>query len=163
MGAATLTPHGKGTKDPGETLVMLKFFFDRFSKVVYMMEALGVALTLAWLYKRVEPPSSLLTKILLFLFIAEYLGLRFCASVHWHKNAARYEGIELHFKKAMIPTAYILAFVSGMGFFAGFTLWLWPGILLLGILLHANIILLYLHFKDKNKTPVNYYSNEKFR
>ena len=61
----------------------------------------------------------------------------------------------------MIPTSYILALTSGLGFWTGSTLGLWIAIPLMGIMLYVNATLLYLHIKDKNKTPVNYYSHMK--
>ena len=140
---------------------MLKFFFDRFSKVVYTLEVLGVLLTLAWSTHWTS--FSLLTKVLVVIYAAEYLFLRFCASVRWYRNAKRYEGIELQFKKAMIPTSYILSLTSGIGYFTNSTITLWAAILLLAVLFHVNVILLFLHYKDKNTTPVNYYSGNKYK
>ncbi|MBI5299715.1 MAG: hypothetical protein HY877_05425 [Deltaproteobacteria bacterium] len=141
---------------------MLKFFFDRFSKVVYAMEILGVFFTLGWLWKMSQSPPSLLIKILMGFYIVEYLLSRFFASMRWHKQAERYEGIELHFKKIMIPISYILAIVSGVGFFTGMTFLLWFAIFVMGVISYVNITLIYLHYKDKNKTPVNYYSHTKY-
>lgn len=132
---------------------MLKFFFDRFSKVVLLMEILGVAWTLGWITR---DPS-----FLLMIYVAEYLFLRFCATKRWYRDANRYEGIELQFKKALIPTSYILALVSGVGFFTHSTVLLWMAIPLLGIILHVNILLLYLHHKDSNTTPINFFSGNK--
>ena len=141
---------------------MLKFFFNRFSKIVYLFEILGVFFTMGWLFKLRQSPPPLLIKILLGIYIGEYLFIRFCATKRWYKQAKRYEGIELHFKKIMIPISYIMALISGIGFFTGSTIGLWFAILPMGILLYVNVTLLYLHGKDKNKTPVNYYSNRKF-
>lgn len=140
---------------------MLKLFFDRFSKVVYAMEILGVLFTLAWLYKLAQHPPSFLTRFLICTVIGQYLLLRLCATRRWHKNARRYEGLELHFKKILIPTSYILAITSGLGFWAGLHFMLWPAILLMSVFLYVNFTLIYLHFRDKNKTPVNYYSRNK--
>jgi len=135
---------------------MLKFLFNRFSKVVYAMEILGVALTAAWYWQ------GPLAKIAFLIYIVEYLLIRFCATKRWYSQAKRYEGIELQFKKAMIPTSYILAITSGLGFSTGSTIMLWAAIFLFAILLHVNVILLYLHYRDKNSTPVNFYSANKY-
>ncbi|OGQ43139.1 MAG: hypothetical protein A3I70_00540 [Deltaproteobacteria bacterium RIFCSPLOWO2_02_FULL_44_34] len=140
--------------------IMLKFFFDRFSKVVYTLEVLGVLLTAAWVTHWTS--FSPLTKVLVVIYVTEYLFLRFCTSKRWYQNAKRYEGIELQFKKAIIPTSYILAITSGVGYFTNSTVLLWIAIVLLAVLLHVNVILLYLHSKDKNPTPVNYYSGNKY-
>ncbi|MDO8526360.1 MAG: hypothetical protein Q7T03_01585 [Deltaproteobacteria bacterium] len=142
---------------------MLKLFFDRYSKIVLLMEIMGVAFTLAWIYKLAQSPDpSRLISILLAIYSVEYVLLRFCASRRLYKNAKRYEGVELHFKKGMIPTSYGMALASLLGFWTGSTILLWVMIFVMGILLYANFTLLYLHCKDKSKTPVNYYSNKKF-
>ena len=141
---------------------MLKFFFHRLSKVVYAMEVIGLCFTIGWLYQFQPHPPTSLTQILLAIYLAEYGFLRFCATKRWYSNAKRYEGIELQFKKAMVPTSYILALTSGAGLLTGSIILLWLAVLLLGIILHVNVILLTLHYKDKNKTPVNYYSHNKY-
>lgn len=135
---------------------MLKFFFHRFSKVVYLMEILGVLFTVGWIFQTQTIPIPFA------IYLSTYLFLRFCTSVRWHKGAKRYEGIELQFKKAMIPTSYIIAITSGVGFFTHSTLFLWLAIPFLVIIAHVNVILLYLHCKDKNTTPINYFSANKF-
>lgn len=126
------------------------------------MEIAGILFTAGWIYQLAHDQPSWLTKTLLAIYIVEYLFLRLCATKRWYKNAARYEGIELHFKKGMIPTSYMMAVASGVGFFTGSTLLLWPVIVLIGVIAHVNVILFALHYKDKNKTPVNYYSNNKY-
>ncbi len=119
------------------------------------MELAGVIFTLLWAFR--SPP-----KILFAVYVALCLFLRFCATKRWYPNAKRYEGIELQFKKAMIPTSYMMALTSSVGYFTGSTFLLWPVIILIGIIAHVNVILLYLHFKDKSTTPVNYYSGNKY-
>lgn len=121
------------------------------------MEILGVLLTVGWV------TQTKAVSIPLVIYLVEYLALRFCATLRWHKKAKRYDGIELQFKKAMIPTSYIMALTSAVGYLTGTTFLLWVAIFLLAILLHVNVILLYLHFKDKNTTPINYFSSNQFR
>lgn len=140
---------------------MLRLFFDRFSKIVVMMEITGVIFSALWIAQLRENPPPLLPKILLALYGGEYLILRFCAVWRWHPQARRYEGLELHFKKIMIPTSYILAIFSGVGYFFGVFFHLWPAVALFGVMIYVNLTLLYLHFKDQNKTPVNYFSGNK--
>ena len=134
---------------------MLKFFFNRFSKVVYAAEIAGVVLTLLWAFQ--SPP-----KILFTLYVGGYLLLRFCATWRWHKQARRYEGIELQFKKMMVPTSYLLALASGLGLGLNSTFLLWIAIPFFAVVGYVNGTLLYLHYKDKNKTPINYFSHNKF-
>lgn len=141
---------------------MLRFFFDRFSKVVYALEIIGVLFSAGWVDRILQNPSDRLDSVLVATYLAEYLFLRFCALWRWHPLAKRYEGLELHFKKVMIPTSYILAVFSGIGYFTGAAFPLWLAIALFGIMIYVNITLLYLFRKDKNKTPINYYSGNKF-
>ena len=117
--------------------------------------------TAGWIFHLLQHPPGWPTKIFLGLYLFEYLFLRLCTTVRWHPRARRYEGIELQFKKGMIPTSYLMALTSAVGFFAGSTLLLWPAVVLIGIIAHVNVILLYLHFKDKNATPINYFSSNK--
>lgn len=140
---------------------MLKFFFNRFSKMVLAAEILGMAFTLGWILKLVHTPNAAGTKIFFAVYIAEYLFLRFCDTKRWHPAAKRYDGLELHFRKIMIPTSYILALTSGVGFFTGSGILLWLAIPFMGVMFYANATLLYLHRKDKNKTPINYFSGKK--
>ncbi len=139
---------------------MLKFFFDRFSKVVYLMEMIGVLCTAGWLWKLLHTPNLLMTKILFDIYLLEYLFLKFCDIKRWHPTAGRYDGIALHFRKIMIPTSYILVLTSGIGFLTGSGTLLWAAIPLLGIMTYANATLIYLHHKDKNTTPINYFSKK---
>lgn len=140
---------------------MLKFFFNRFSKVVYAMEIFGVSCTAGWLWKMLDNPPSRFTQILFGLYLAEYLFLRLCTTLRWHRQARRYEGIELQFKKAMIPTSYLLALTSGVGWLTGFMFLLPAAVVLLAVIAHVNVILIYLYWKDKNTTPINYFSNNR--
>lgn len=141
---------------------MLKFFFDRFSKVVTLMEVIGILLTSLMSYQLAFYSSTLLTKILFAIFLSEYLFIRFCTTKRWHKEAKRYEGLELHFKKVMIPTSYLLAFQGVIGLTFHSTILLWLAIPILGFIVYVNATLLYLYAKDKNTTPINYYSHQKY-
>lgn len=140
---------------------MLKLFFDRFSKIVYFLEILGIVFSIGWITKLLQNPISLGVKIGLALYFFEYLFLRFCATWHWYPRTKRYLGIELQFKKAMIPTSYLLAIASGAGYFWGSTGMVWVAVFLMTLIAHVNVILLTLHFQDSSTTPVNYYSSSK--
>lgn len=140
---------------------MLRLFFNRFSKVAYTLEIAGVVLTAFWAYRQILHPPSLIIRTLFSLYLLEYVALRFFSTKRWYRRAKPYEGIELHFKKVMVPTAYILAIVSGAGLFTKGTVLLAISIFIFGLILYVNFTLLYLHYKDPNKTPVNYFSHSK--
>jgi len=140
---------------------MLSFFFNRFSKTVLLMEIAGfslMAIDFALTARRGPSPSLVLILMVLLL----YAFIRYCASRRWYKGVPRYSGIELQFKKAMVPTSYTMA-LTGLLFLA----WpsaIWPGIalLFLAVVAHVNVILLYLRNKDTDPTPVNYFTSGKF-
>lgn len=134
---------------------MLKLFFDRNSKIAASVEILGVLFTIAWAFR--HPP-----KILFGVYVTEYLALRFYATFRWHPNAKRHEGLELHFKKILIAVVYLLAISSGIGFWKGYTFMVWFSLPVFTFILYVNTTLITLHFKDKNKTPINYFSHAKF-
>lgn len=126
------------------------------------MEIVGIPLLAMATIRLFKGGASALTSVLLILVIAEYAFIRYCASRRWHRNAPRWSGIEKHFKKALVPTSYIIAIL-------GACLLLFPSALLpaiaaflLAVVVHVNVILLYFHFRNKDDTPANYYSGGKF-
>lgn len=137
---------------------MLKLLFNRFSKAVYAAEAAGVVLTLLWMREmRIDSPTAG-EGVLFALYLLAYLFLRFCATKRWHPRERRFEGLELHFKKIMIPTSYILVTASAVGWLGGVYLHLLATLIFLGIMVYVNATLLYLWHRDPSQTPVNYYS-----
>lgn len=141
---------------------MLSFFFNRKSKVVLLMEAIGVALMIFVSLRIFSTCGHSLTKILLVLVLMEYAFLRTCAGIRWYRNSARFSGIELQFKKALVPTSYILSV-------AGFCLLVGPSVVvlsfsfvLISVVAHVNVILIYFHIKDDDQTPSNFFSSGRF-
>ncbi|MBN1282633.1 MAG: hypothetical protein JXA24_02525 [Proteobacteria bacterium] len=137
---------------------MIRFFFNRFSKAVMAAEAAGVALFAAGavrLFMRgIGVAGAILPAICLFL----YAFIRLCASIRWYRDAPRYSGIELQFKKAMVPTGYAM---SILGLWLSTAPSVAPLVLLLivlAVVAHVNVILIYFHFRDRDPTPVNYFS-----
>jgi hypothetical protein len=141
---------------------MIHFLFDRFSKVVLILETVGIALMAAATARLLLGNPSTLTSTLLVLVIVEYAFIRYCASRRWHHNAPRWSGIEKHLKKAMVPTSYIIAILGALLLLFPSALFLGIAAFLLAVVVHVNIILLYFHFRNKDDTPANYYSGGKF-
>lgn len=125
------------------------------------MEILGLIFTACWGTRIYSSETPSLTTTLFSVYLVEYLFLRLCASKRIYRGTPLFEGIGLHFKKAMIPTSYILAIVSSVGLATQATFLLWGAVFLLGLLACVNLILLYLHAKDNNVTPVNTFSKNK--
>jgi len=91
-----------------------------------------------------------------------YAFIRFCATVRWYKDVPRYSGIELQFKKALVPTGYIMTITFALYLVFGWLGFLIAGAFLLAVVAHVDVILLYFHFRDKDPTPVNLYSSGRF-
>lgn len=126
---------------------MLKFFFNRYSFMVTLMEILGIIGALLILRQISTGGYSYSHKIIFYLILALYMFLRFSCLVSWHRGKKRSEGIGLHFLKAMVPTNYIMA-VSTWCYIAFKNLAIIVvAAFLLAIIAHVNIILIGLHFK----------------
>ena len=136
---------------------MIKFFFNRFSKMVVIMEVIGFLFLVVDFFYIFSEKSFV--KILLFVVVLfEYIFIRFCATKRWHKEVPRFSGIELHLKKAMVPTSYIIAIFAGLAFF-GFPVFSYAvAAFVLLVIAHVNVILIYFYLRDKDKTPVNYFT-----
>lgn len=127
---------------------MLSFFFNRFSKTVLLMEVAGIVFVTAASMKIYASSDRPLIKILLTAAILEYVFIRICAIRRWYGYSPRFSGIELQFKKALVPTSYIMAFM-GAGLLVTPSI-LFPiiSIIFFGVIAHVNIILIYFHMKD---------------
>ena len=99
--------------------------------------------------------------LLFAIIVALYAFIRFCTTVRWYKNAKRYEGIELQFKKAMSPTVYVVLLGSILFQILPSSIELAVMLFMLAVIAHVNIILLYLKHRDTQDLPVNYFSGNK--
>jgi hypothetical protein len=140
-----------------EDIVNLRFFHHE-SLVVRIVEIASAGLLLSALVSLFLRPHSPATAVALILTALLYVFLRWCASKRWYDNAPRSAGIELQFCKSMTATAYILT-IAGVWFRIA------PGVapyaiavLLLAVLAHVNAILITLHRRDRDPTPVNAFS-----
>lgn len=161
---------------------MLKFFFNKESKVVYTMEIVGAVLLITLLVHWWPSGRPIAHQVAFYLFIIEYILIRFCVVVKWYdedgKNAfilplpgtgnrqpgtgkEKYKGIDLQFKKAMVPTSYILALISALLLIGAPAAVLYFADFLLAVIVHVNIILIYFHVKDKETLPVNYFTHNR--
>lgn len=144
---------------------MLRFFFNRKSPVVRLVElggVIGMACFLAtdawWQTWGVFP------KIGLGAVLACYLFLRFCGSVRWYprtdqRSAGVPLGIEIHCTKMIVAGAYALA-LAALWLWAGGWPWLlWLLVPALGFPTYVTSMLLWFHCTDRDETPVNFYSH----
>ena len=136
---------------------IITFLFNRFSKVVLVMEVLGLVLILH-ATRIIFSESNPLHIALLVVVLCEYIFIRYCATRRWYKEAPRWAGIELQFKKALVPTSYILAILGATLLGSLRTIPLAIALVLLAVIAHVNVILINLHRRDRDNTPVNYFS-----
>ena len=140
---------------------MLKFFFNKDSKVVLGMEILGVTTLIMLLVTLWPAGKTIPIKIAFILYIVLYIFIRVFASLRWYKDAERYEGIELQFKRAMVPTSYILPLSNILLLIGGPGVLLYFSDFLLIVIAHVNVILIYFHLKDRETLKVNYFTHNK--
>jgi hypothetical protein len=159
---------------------VLKFFFNKESKVMYAVEILGILCLLGLIITWWPSGKSTLSKIIFFIFFIEYLFIRFFASIKCYDDEGQkkfnlnieslrlfpfgitYKGIELQLKKAMVPTSYILPLFCGLLLIGAPSWILYIGVLLLAVIIHVSIILLFFYIKDNEKLPVNYFTHNKY-
>lgn len=108
----------------------------------------------------------------LFLFLlACSLFIFTCDLIRWYPDSERPEGrgqkigIEIHFLKARVPTSYILAVTAALAL-AGIP-YLSTGAVILADLMMlvvapVNGILIWFHVRDKDPTPMNFFSLNKY-
>ena len=140
---------------------MFGLLFSKNSPLIFGLEI--VAIYLAAHKITTLSFSSAIT----FCFIATimlYLFLRMCAMLRWYPTAYYrgrvlrhyFPGIELHFRKAMVPTAYVMVLTMSWLALGGSSYILVLSTILLVAIAHVNAILIFLHFKDESNHPVNF-------
>ncbi len=137
---------------------MLKFFFYRSSKFAPICEAVGVILAIFLARRLVTETAGRLLWLLYFIFIASYAFMRFCAVFRFYPKLPRSSGIELHFSKMVLAAGYTLAAICGAALAMPPLPWLLFGVALMVGIVHINVILIYLHLKDQDKTHPNKFS-----
>ncbi|MFA4873992.1 MAG: hypothetical protein WC956_00890 [bacterium] len=141
---------------------MIKFFFNRFSRAVTAMEIAGALLLSLAALRSILMGTSVAQGILLSVVAALYAFIRLCTSVRWYRDAPRYSGIELQFRKAIVPTSYVMAIFLAWFAASPSAAPLAIAAFMLAVVAHVNVILLYLRSRDNDRTPVNFYSSGAF-
>jgi hypothetical protein len=141
---------------------MIKLLFGRFSTAVKVMEGVGVCLSPFALFRARLTHEGAWHYAFIAAILVIYAFIRFCATVRWYKDVPRYSGIELQFKKALVPTGYTMAICLALYLISGWLVFLAICALFLAVVAHVDVILLYFHFRDRDPTPVNFYSSGKF-
>lgn len=98
-------------------------------------------------------------------FLAGYAFLRLCDLIPWYPGEPRGAGLEVHFKKTMVPVSYLLVITSLAGLFH-FSL-LFKGLSLFSIFITSvfiliNVVLIFFYGRDRDPLPINYFSRNKY-
>lgn len=143
---------------------MLKFLFGRYSRVVRVLEVVGLAVTAFNLSGPLWTRSWQGPDTLVILLLLQYGFVRTCRGINWYPEAQYRRtadpelGIEVHFLKALVPTSYILA-ASSILFCFGLQ---WTSMILANLMLFVvsgvNGILITFHWRDDRPLPVNYFT-----
>jgi len=144
-----------------------KLLFNREGIVVRAAEVTGLLGTLRLVWERPFPES--LPWILLLL---DYLFIRFCDLYPWYPRFEtpagfrdRQVGIRVHFRKALVPTSFILSVAAatdliGPGWFSSIGA-IFANLCML-VVVSVNLILIRFHLRDHSPLPVNYFSHNKY-
>jgi hypothetical protein len=147
----------------------LKVLFNRESPVVRSLEAVGVLLAGFHLWKNLIP-FDWRDGLFLFLLVCA-LFIFACDFIDWYAASEKPEGprqkigIEVHFLKARVPTSYILAITSGLALLRipyVSTAAVILAVAMMLVIAPVNGILLWFHRRDDDKTPMNYFSLNKY-
>jgi hypothetical protein len=141
---------------------VISFFFNRSSRAVLAVEIAGVALLPLTAIACIIRDAGFLASASLIAIALMYLFIRACASVRWYRGAPRYSGVELQFKKALVPTSYAMAISELLYLALSLPAILVVAAALILVVAHVNVILVYFHRRDHDPTPVNYYSSGRF-
>ena len=139
---------------------MLRFWFHRDSLFPRLLEILGAVVSVLILKQELPHPDlATWLYLLLWLNILFVLG---CDWKNWYAPEDRSLGIAVHFRKARIPTAYLLAITSPL-YAAGMRYSIVvPALVFMVAIVAVNGILIHFHHHDKDPLPINYFSSNKY-
>ncbi len=139
---------------------MLKFFFGKTSWFVHFLEALGLFLNSTVFYRMIRDDADAFELSAFVAFATLYAFFRFCSTFRFYKNVPKYSGIELHFKKIQVAANYVIAIAGLIGIVhSSATLYI-VGAVFLATVAHINVILMFLHFRDKDTLPPNSFTRK---
>ncbi|MFH1653995.1 MAG: hypothetical protein ABIE74_08045 [Pseudomonadota bacterium] len=135
---------------------MLRFLFNRDSKFITIIE---IAAIVGGCYLVLNHLIVKNTDAWLFAITwSSYAFLKFCTLKRWHNKSRRESGIGLHFKKAIVATNYILAISNWLYVAFQQSSIFWVSIILLAVIIHVNLILIYINSRYHSHNPANFLS-----
>ncbi|HCU25385.1 MAG TPA: hypothetical protein DF383_10220 [Deltaproteobacteria bacterium] len=147
---------------------MLKFFFNRSSFMVRLMNGLACVEMLLLLWSYVQGRGVELGWVSFFLMFS-WLALNLLDWIPWYpaqpRNLPRGTklGIRLHFHKNLVPASYLLALVFGLKLLGASEWLLLPAALLFLPIFYVSGILLYFHFRDSSTLTPGYFSHNLYQ
>lgn len=142
---------------------MFKVLFNRGGWVVRLLEVIGLVNSFFVLQRQGFELNGV-TGLYLFLLLCNLL-VRVCDWIHWYPGEPRWVGIEVHFRKARVPSSYILAIVSLIclsPFQTSSIVLLVLADLMMLVVVSVNGIQIYFHLHDRDPLPINYFSLNKY-
>lgn len=138
---------------------MLKFFFYRSSKLVYLMNLLTF-LEISWIvYARAHPNRAITLGIGCLFLMCAWLLINLMNWIPWYPKYPGKLGIRLHFQKSVVPMAYLLPVAFLFKIWDLSEWYLLPFVIMMLPILYVNAILLYFHFKDPSDMIPGYFSH----
>lgn len=142
---------------------MLKFFFNRSSLIVRSFEVVGLILSIFIFKSRLSSGGWLMRLYLLVCVF--WVFLHVCVWIRWYPSESRGRGIEVHFRKMLVPAAYLVVLTSLLllvpFFLPAFFALLFAN-LIFGIMVFINVSLIYFYFQDQDPMPVNFFSANRY-
>lgn len=140
----------------------LRFFFHPKSLFPKLLEVLGLFLLGGSLGISFGGTTTACQDILLGIITMMTLFIWGCALKRWYPGSSRHEGIGKHFTNIVVALGYILTFSLGCFLLTKHALALIIGFFPVAFITYVNAMLLWLHAKDDDTTPVNFYSAGKY-
>jgi hypothetical protein len=134
---------------------MLKLLFGRSSVLVTIMDLLGLTGLATTIVVWSQNPYWNFTVILFTIFCVLHFFIRVCYLIHWYPQEGRDIGIEVHFKRCLVPANYLVPVVL-LSFLVGWEIFfLIIGNIFFTLVTLVNIFMIGFYFKDKSNFPVN--------
>jgi hypothetical protein len=138
---------------------MLKFFFNRNSLMVRLMNAVALLEIVTLGYFSFHPEFRLTLGFNTLFLMTSWLVFNLIHFIPWYPGQKEKLGIRFHFQKNLVPISYLLVFAFALKL-AGVSEWvLLPFTLLFLPIYYVSAILLLFHFRDTSSMTPGYFSH----
>lgn len=137
---------------------MLKFFFQRSSPMVHLMNVLAACeAILLLLHGPLRGAGG--RGLVSYFFIFSLIFFNALDWIRWYPGRGEKLGIRIHFKKNIVPISYLCVVVFTLKLGGISEGWILPLILFLLPIYYVSCILLYFHFRDSSELMPSYFSH----